>query len=123
MDRQQVADWVSAYERLWRTAGTDGLAEIFTPDATYLQRPFREPVVGLPAIQHMWDDERDGPEEPFETASDVLAVEGDTAVVRLHVRYGPPRNEEWLDLWVIRYAEDGRCRAFEEWPFAPERRY
>lgn len=122
MDRQQVADWVAAYERLWRTPGTDRLAEIFTPDATYQQGPFREPVVGLPAIQRMWEDERDGPEEQFEMSSNVLAVDGDTAVVRVHVRYGPPRNTEWLDLWVIRYAPDGRCRAFEEWPFAPDQR-
>ena len=121
MDRQQVADWVATYERLWRSPGFDGLAEIFTPDATYLQGPFREPVVGLPAIQRMWDAEREGPEEAFEMTSGVLAVDGDTAVVRVHVRYGPPREKEWLDLWVIRYAEDGRCRAFEEWPFAPDR--
>lgn len=119
MDRQQVLSWVAAYERLWRTPGTDGLGEIFTPDATYLQAPFREPVVGLPAIQRMWDEQRDSADEEFEMTSAVLAVEDDTAVVRAHVRYGPPSNQEWLDLWVIRYAEDGRCRAFEEWPFSP----
>jgi hypothetical protein len=122
MNREQIVAWVRQYERLWRTHGTAGLAEIFTPEATYLQAPFREPVVGLPAIERMWEDERDGPGEEFEMTSDVLAVEGDTAVVRVHVRYGPPTNQEWLDLWVIRYAEDGRCRAFEEWPFALERR-
>jgi ketosteroid isomerase-like protein len=121
MDRQQVADWVAAYERLWRTPGTDGLAEIFTPEATYLQGPFREPVVGLPAIQRMWEAEREGPQEEFDMDSDVVAVDGDTAVVRVHVRYAPPRGKEWLDLWIIRYAGDGRCRAFEEWPIAPDR--
>jgi hypothetical protein len=118
MDRQQVLDWVTEYERLWRTPGTEGLAEIFTPDATYRQSPFREPVVGLAAIQRMWDEARDSADEEFEMTAAVLAVEDDTAVVRVHVRYGPPRNQEWLDLWVIRFAADGRCRAFEEWPFA-----
>jgi hypothetical protein len=67
----------------------------------------------------MWDEQRDSADEEFEMTSAVLAVEDDTAVVRAHVRYGPPSNQEWLDLWVIRYAEDGRCRAFEEWPFSP----
>jgi ketosteroid isomerase-like protein len=119
MERDQVLDWVAAYERLWRTPGTDRLGEIFTPDATYLQRPFVKPVVGLPAIEGMWEDERDSAYEEFEMTSEVLAVEGDTAVVRAHVRYGPPVDKEWLDMWVIRYAADGRCRAFEEWPFAP----
>jgi ketosteroid isomerase-like protein len=122
MDRQQVLNWVAEYERLWRTPGTDRLVEIFTPDATYRQSPFREPVIGLAAIQRMWDEERDTAYEEFEMTAAVLAVEDDTAVVRAHVRYGAPRKpewQEWLDLWVIRYAADGRCRAFEEWPFAP----
>jgi ketosteroid isomerase-like protein len=123
MERERVVAWVGEYERQWRTPGTAGLAGIFTPNATYLQAPFREPVVGLPAIQRMWEDERDGPREEFEMAFAVLAVEGDTAVVRVHVRYGPPVDQEWLDLWVIRYAEDGRCQAFEEWPFAPKRHW
>jgi ketosteroid isomerase-like protein len=130
MDREQVAAWVGEYERLWRTPGTEGLAKIFTPEASYLQAPFRDPVVGLPAIQRMWEDERDSPEEGFEMRAAVLAVEADTAVVRVHVSYSPPldgsgvegidplNGQEWLDLWVIQYAEDGRCQAFEEWPFA-----
>jgi hypothetical protein len=25
----------------------------------------------------------------------------------------------WLDLWVLRFDDAGRCTAFEEWPFAP----
>jgi hypothetical protein len=118
----RVETWVAEYERLWRTAGTDGLADLFTADATYQQHPFRELVTGLPAIREMWEAERAGPGEAFEMSSDVVAVDGDTAVVRVHVRYGPPANQEWLDMWVIRFAEDGRCRAFEEWPIAPERR-
>ena len=27
---------------------------------------------------------------------------------------------EYRDLWIIRFAEDGRCRHFEEWPYAPD---
>jgi hypothetical protein len=30
--------------------------------------------------------------------------------------------ERWRDLWVIRFGDDGRCVAFEEWPFAPPQR-
>ena len=29
-------------------------------------------------------------------------------------------HERWRDLWVLRFDDDGRCRAFEEWPFAPD---
>jgi hypothetical protein len=53
--------------------------------------------------------------------SGIVAVDGDTAVARIEVWYGDPVRAEYRDLWVMRFAADGRCRAFEEWPFAPGR--
>ena len=50
---------------------------------------------------------------------ELVAVEGDVGVARVDVRYGPPREQRYLDLWVVRLEEDGRCREFEEWPFWP----
>ncbi len=53
-------------------------------------------------------------------SSDVVAVDGDTAVVRLEVRYGEPVHQEYRDLWIIiRMTGDGLCRDFQEWPFWP----
>ncbi|MGH9216041.1 MAG: nuclear transport factor 2 family protein, partial [Acidimicrobiales bacterium] len=107
----------------WRTAGTDGLAELFSPDATYLPSPWRAPVKGLPAIARFWEDEREGPDESFTMAREILAVEDTTAVVRVSVDYdgrGVTPAQRWRDLWVIGFDDDGRCVAFEEWPFAPE---
>jgi ketosteroid isomerase-like protein len=119
MDREHLAGWIAAYERAWRTSGTQALATIFTAEATYRQGPYREPVVGLPAIARMWEDERDGPDEVFRMTSEVVAIEGDTAVVRVEVHYGDPVDQEYRDLWIVRFAEDGRCSSFEEWPFWP----
>ena len=119
MEHSDVLSWVDAYERAWRSPGTAALAEIFTADASYLQGPYREPVVGLPAIAEMWEAERDGPDEVFDMSREVVAVDGDTAVVRAEVRYGRPPHQENRDLWVLRFAADGRCAWFEEWPFAP----
>ena len=119
MNKQQVSDWVAAYERAWRTPGTDALGSIFTESASYRQSPYAEPVVGLPAISQMWEAQRDGPDEVFQMTPSIIAVDGDTAVVRVEVVYGGPASDEWRDLWIIRFAVDGRCREFEEWPFAP----
>jgi ketosteroid isomerase-like protein len=121
MDADQVTRWVAAYEAAWRTAGTGGLAGIFTPDASYRQGPYDEPVVGLAALARMWETERDGPAEVFTMTSELVAVDGDTAVVRAEVRYGNPVTQEWRDLWIIRLGPDGRCTSFEEWPIAPPR--
>jgi hypothetical protein len=118
MTREQVAAWIAAYEQAWRTPGTDALGELFTADATYRQGPYHEPVAGLPAICRMWEAERTGPDEAFRMTSDVVAVDDVTAVARLEVSYGDPLWQEWRDLWVLRFAADGRCASFEEWPVA-----
>jgi ketosteroid isomerase-like protein len=119
VDAGRVARWVEEYERLWRTPGVAGLESLFTADATYSKAPYDEPVVGLPAIAAMWEEERDGADEPFRMTSELVTVGGDTAVVRVEVWYGDPVTDEYRDLWVIRFAPDGRCAHFEEWPFAP----
>lgn len=118
-DRDAVTRWVEAYERAWRTAGTGALDALFTTDATYLHSPYARPVVGLAAIKDMWEKDRDGPDEVFTMTSEVLAVDGATAVLRAEVRYGEPVRQEYRDLWVLQFAGDGRCSWFEEWPYWP----
>ena len=120
-DRAMVSRWLAGYEAAWRAPGTGQLAEIFTEDASYRLSPYEEPVVGLAAIGSMWDAERDGPDEVFTLATDIVAVDGPTAVVRAEVGYGNPVRREYRDLWMIRLGEDGRCSWFEEWPYWPER--
>jgi SnoaL-like domain len=121
LGRAELAAWVAAYEKAWCTAGTGPLAELFTPNATYLAAPFEEPHRGLDEISEFWDAEREGPDEPFAMQSQIVAVEGDTGVVRVEVTYGPPTGNTYRDLWIVRLNENGRCFHFEEWPFWPER--
>lgn len=120
MDRGTVEQWIDRYERLWRSPGTEGLVELFTPDATYLPSPWARQVEGLADIATFWEDEREGADEKFALTGDVVAVDGDTAVVRVAVDYAASSSGRWRDLWVLRFAADGRCQAFEEWPFAPD---
>jgi hypothetical protein len=115
----ELLRWVAAYERLWRTPGTEGLAELFAEDATYSTSPYAQPYRGLAAIAELWERERDGPDEAFDMTAEIVAVDEGTGVVRVEVRYlrEPPR--EFRDLWIVRLHKDGRCTHFEEWPFAP----
>jgi mannose-6-phosphate isomerase-like protein (cupin superfamily) len=119
IDAARLMAWVAEYEHAWRAPGTDLLDRLFTEDATYLVTPYEPEVVGLPAIRVFWDDERDGPEEVFTMSAEPVACSGDTGVVRVHVRYGEPVVQEYLDLWVVRFGADGRAMRFEEWPFWP----
>jgi len=122
VDRGGVSAWVTDYERAWRAPGTNALAGLFAADAVYSQGPYDEPARGLAAIARMWEAERDGPGEVFAITSDVIAVDGDVAVVRVEVRYGDPVRQEYRDLWILRFGADALCTAFEEWPFWPDQR-
>jgi ketosteroid isomerase-like protein len=119
MDRNELSDWLDSYERAWRSPGTDSLTQLFTENATYSTGPYENPRRGLEAIASMWEGERLGPDEEFEMTSEVVAVDGDTGVARVEVRYGPPKKREYRDLWIVRLEADGRCSHFEEWPFWP----
>lgn len=110
--------WIAGYERAWRTSGTESLKTLFTDDATYRLAPFESPIAGLDAIRAMWEAERRGPDERFTMDAEVVAVDGHVAVARVAVHYeNPPA--DYRDLWIIRFKADGRCHAFEEWPFSP----
>jgi hypothetical protein len=122
-DRATVNRWLAAYEAAWRTPGTATLGDLFIADATYLQSPYEEPVVGLGDIARMWEREREGPDEVFTLRSEIVAIDGGTAVVRVEVAYGDPVRQEYRDLWIIGLTNDGRCTRFEEWPFWPGRPY
>ena len=118
--RDRAARWVREYERVWRTAGTDAVADLFDAEATYAVKPFEPTLTGLAEIAEFWDTARDGADEAFTLTSEHVAAEGDTAVVRTEVVYdAPPRR--YRNLWVVRFGPDGRALAFEEWPYAPGR--
>ncbi len=112
--------WVASYERAWRDGDLDAVADLFTEDAAYRRSPYEEPAVGHAAIRAFWAE--DG-QEPFTVHAEPVAVEGRDAVVRLFVRYGRPVRQEYQDLWVLRFAGDGRVADFEEWPYWPGRPY
>jgi hypothetical protein len=120
MDRTEVTRWIDSYERAWRSPGTDQLAMVFAPEVTYRTSPWAEPVKGLDDLAVFWEHERAGYDEVFTMTSEIVAVEGRTAIVRVSVDYEDPSVGRWRDLWVLQFAAGGRCAAFEEWPIAPE---
>jgi hypothetical protein len=121
IDRTAFAAWIEGYERCWRSEGTQRLRELFTEEARYRHSPYADPIIGLDAIALDWEQEREGPDEVFTMGAEIIAVEGDTGVARITVRYGEPVEQEYVDLWLVQFGDDGRCTAFEEWPFWPNR--
>lgn len=119
LDREAVAGWIASYEGVWRQRRPAGLDALFTEDATYRASPSAPPIRGIEAIRSWWIAETD-PAEEWLLSSEVIAVDGDVAVARLEVRYAAPDPRRYLDLWILSFAPDGRCRSFEEWYWTPE---
>ena len=117
-DRAAVTDWVARYERAWRSAGADALDELFIETVSYSPSPWAQPVVGIGPLRRFWTAARDGADEGFQMESEIVAIEGDVAVVRVAVDYDD--GQRWRDLWVLALDEQGRCERFEEWPFAAD---
>jgi hypothetical protein len=112
--------WVAEYERAWRDGDVAAVAGLFTEDARYRTSPYSDPKVGHGAIQAFWLDDEG---RAFAVEAEPVAVEGRDAVVRLTVRYADPVEQEYRDLWVLRFAPDGRVEEFEEWPYWPDKPY
>jgi SnoaL-like domain len=113
VDIAGLQSWVDAYERAWRAPGTEMLADLFDEEAVYVPSPLAEPIVGLEAIRRFWEAER-SPDEEFTMTSEPIAFEGDTGVVRVDVHYHRPEARRFVDLWIVSFGPDGRCRRFEE---------
>jgi ketosteroid isomerase-like protein len=120
MDHATVMHWVAGYERAWRDGDLDAVAALFTEDARYRRSPYHEPDVGHAGIRAIWLVDEG---QPFTTTAEPVAVEGRHAVVRLEVHYGEPENQEYRDLWVLTFADDGRVADFEEWAYWPGKPY
>jgi hypothetical protein len=119
MDRDDVMRWVGEYERAWRDGELDALDALFTEDLAYRVSPYEESMT-LAALKDVWCDDED---EVFAANAWPIAVDGRDAVVRVDVSYGDPVRQEYRDVWLLRFAEDGRVDDFEEWAYWPDKAY
>ena len=120
MDRNQVMRWVDGYIAAWRDEDLGGVERLFTEDAQYRASPYEESEVGHQAIKAFWLDDAG---EVFIAVAEPFAVDGQQAVVRVEVRYGEPVRQEYQDLWLLKFADDGRVCDFEEWAYWPGKPY
>ncbi len=121
-DSTTITAWMTGYLRAWDSNDPADIAALFTEDARYLTAPFEPARVGVDAIVAGWLEDRDEPGDHTFTWSEA-GLDGDLAFVEGETTYDNGRR--YLNLWVIRFAPDGRASSFTEWymrhPEATER--
>jgi hypothetical protein len=117
MTRADFEQWLERYRAAWTTDDPQQIGDLFTEEATYSPWPFSKPWEGREAIVAKWIERGDS-KDPWRFESDLLAVEGDTGVVKGLTTY-PAHDDEaedaYSNIWVIRLEPDGRARSFAEW--------
>ena len=109
---QMTERWVTAYLTAWSSNRADDITALFTEDASYFTEPYSDPWVGHQAIVDGWLEHADGPDSftfewvPLVLSAELSAVQGVTTYAEGTV---------YSNLWLIRFAPDGRAREFTEW--------
>ncbi|QAY74745.1 hypothetical protein ET445_16785 [Agromyces protaetiae] len=108
-----AAEWVAGYVQAWQTNDPADIGALFTDDAVYLTAPDATPRRGRDAIVAGWLEDLD---EPGTWAFDwrLLHEAPGIAFIQGRTVY-PARGNDYVNLWVLRLADDGRATEFTEW--------
>jgi uncharacterized protein (TIGR02246 family) len=114
VDLADVARWMDAYVAAWSSNDPEEISSLFTGDARYYLVPTARPWVGREEIARGWAGVADEP-GTWTFRYEPLAVAGDLAFVRARTVYDRDPPGSYENLFVIRFAADGRCSEFTEW--------
>lgn len=112
-DSATITAWMNGYLKAWDSNSADDIRALFTDDAVYLTAPFVPERVGIDAIVDGWLADQDQPGDHEFTWHEV-GLDGDLAFVEGLTTYKDPARR-YANLWVIRFAPDGRASAYTEW--------
>ena len=122
MNRDDVVKWVGQYERAWRDGDTEAVAALFSDDAAYR-------AVAVRAVRGSGTT-RSGGFWLDDPGTSVLDERSSRRRRRRRRRSSvstcctqTPTEQEYRDLWLLRFAPDGRVADFEEWAYWPGKPY
>ena len=121
MDRADVERWMDAYRKAWSSDAPDDIAALFTEDVVYSPYPWPRGERGWRGRDRVVSGwiERGDSGVGWRFDHQIVAVDGDTAVIEGWTYYDAtdetPYEDAYANIWVVRFAADGRARQFDEW--------
>jgi hypothetical protein len=110
---ERLDQWMDGYVLAWSSNETDHIKALFTEDAVYDPQTADGEWEGIDEIVARWQEIDDNEDNwDFEWLPVVEADE--IAVVAGRTRYLEPELT-YRNLFIIRFADDGRCSDFTEW--------
>ena len=117
MDAESFRTWLEAYRKAWETRDPRAVRELFSEQAVYVERPYREPLRGADAIAEYWSGIAET-QDDVHVQVEPLAVAGDVGIAHwwASFRRMPSGKRVHLDgVLAATFAADGTCRLFREW--------
>jgi hypothetical protein len=112
MKKADVEIWMKGYVKAWKNNNPKDIVKLFTEDAYYSTGPFDKPWIGHEAIIDGWVGLGDQPSD-WSFDYEVVAVDGDLGVMHGTTVYKSAGT--FSNIWLMRFAKDGRCKDFREW--------
>ena len=115
MDAEAAARaWIDGWKRAWPARDADAVAALYTPDATYLSHPFREPHLGTAGVLD-YARTAFAEEELVDVTFGEPIAAGDRAAVAYWAILAAGGKELTLaGITLLRFAADGRVAEHHE---------
>jgi ketosteroid isomerase-like protein len=117
LTRDGFASWLDRYIAAWRSGDATDIGDLFSEDVSYSQDGGQSVVEGREAVVKGWLEAAYEPDLAWEAAYEPLAIED-----QVHVGVGSTRytredgtREDFSNIFVCRFDEDGRCIDLREW--------
>ncbi|HUP60400.1 MAG TPA: nuclear transport factor 2 family protein [Thermoanaerobaculia bacterium] len=106
--------WAERYFSAWKTNDAAEVESLFSENAVYFYGPFRPPARGREEIVRRWTQA--AKQTNVQSEYELVAVDGDTAVIRWNVSFDQSGSHIILDgVLIVRFDERGLCREHREW--------
>ncbi len=117
LDHPTFQAWLDRYVAAWKSYDAAAIGDLFSADADYRYHPGDDPLEGRAAIVASWLESPD-PAGTYDGTYHVLAIDGENHVASGVSRYFDAKGDlrdEYHNIYLCRFAADGRCRSFTEW--------